>query len=296
MGTTVRLAGYLTVLAVAFAAAWAIGAAAGPVVPASAAASAGAHEHGGHEHGGGAVSDGLAATEGGYSFAPLTSSLTPGEPGEYAFSITGSDGAPVTAFDVEHDERMHLVTVRRDGTGFAHVHPDLGPDGVWRTSLTLPAGGVYRVYADFVPAGGPPLTLGTDLFAPGEFAPVQAPASRMWEVDGYRVQLDGELVPGAPSRVVTSISRAGGPVTDLEPYLGAFGHLVALRQSDLSYLHVHPDGREPAPRDRSGPAVPFTADVPTAGTYRLFLDFKHGGTVRTAEFTVPTREMPQPRR
>jgi uncharacterized protein YfaP (DUF2135 family) len=75
-------------------------------------------------------------------------------------------------------------------------------------------------------------------------------------------------------------------VTDLQPYLGAYGHLVALRSGDLAYLHVHPDG---APRDGTtspGPDVVFHADVPSAGTYHLYLDFKHDGVVRTAAFTV----------
>jgi hypothetical protein len=64
---------------------------------------------------------------------------------------------------------------------------------------------------------------------------------------------------------------------------------VALRRSDLAYLHVHPDAAAPAPTDRTGPAIAFVADVPTPGEYRLYLDFQHAGVVRTAEFTVATR-------
>jgi hypothetical protein len=206
--------------------------------------------------------------------------------GEYAFTVTGSDGAPVTAFDVEHEQLLHLVVVRRDAAGFQHLHPALGPDGVWRVPLTLPAGGIYRVYADFVPTGGPELVLGTDLFAPGDFTPIPFGPSRVAQVDGYQVRLDGDLVPGTSSPVFATVSLDGAPVTDLEPYLGAFGHLVALRRSDLAYLHVHPSAATPAPTDRSGPGVAFVAEVPASGGYRLFLDFRHGGVVRTAEFTV----------
>lgn len=304
MGTAVRLTGYATVLAAVFGAAWGAGSAIGPAMPGPAAgtvAAAGGHGHGGgahgadghgHDDGSGPVSDGLAATAAGYSIVPATTALTPGTAGEYAFTVTGSDGAPVTAFDVAHERRMHLVVVRRDGTGFQHLHPELGPDGVWRTPLELPTGGVYRVFADFVPTGGPALTLGTDLFAPGQFAPVAHTASRVADVDGYQVRLDGRLVAGAPSQVFVTISRGGAPVTDLEPYLGAFGHLVALRTSDLAYLHVHPDAPVPAATDRSGPATAFTVDVPSPGTFRLFLDFKHAGVVRTAAFTVPTAATP----
>lgn len=167
----------------------------------------------------------------------------PGTPAEFAFALIGSDGEPVTAFDVEHDKRLHLIVVRRDATGFQHLHPELGTDGVWRTPLTLPTGGVYRAFADFVPTGGQPLTLGADLFAPGDFTPAQPAPSRVAQVDGYQVTLDGDLTGGEASQLIASVSRAGAPVTDLEPYLGAFGHLVALRGHDLAYLHVHPSGR-----------------------------------------------------
>ena len=61
---------------------------------------------------------------------------------------------------------------------------------------------------------------------------------------------------------------------------------MALRAGDLAYLHVHPAG---APGDGvtpAGPGITFYATAPTAGDYRLYLDFQHDGVVRTAEFTV----------
>ena len=70
------------------------------------------------------------------------------------------------------------------------------------------------------------------------------------------------------------VTRGGKPV-NVEPYLGARGHLVALREGDLAFLHVHPD------RDR----LRFMAEFPSAGRYRLFLQFKTGGRVHTAAFT-----------
>lgn len=121
------------------------------------------------------------------------------------------------------------------------------------------------------------------LAVPGTFTPIDPAPSRVATVDGYEVHLTGELSPGRGSPLVLTVSRDGRPVTDLEPYLGAYGHLVALRGGDLAYLHVHPDG-EPVP----GPEIRFVAEVPSADTYRLFLDFAHAGAVHTAEFTVPT--------
>ena len=306
MKAALRLSGYTAVLALVFAAAWGVGAAVGaPATAPPPAARAASADH--HAAMGGGVADdghahrhdadevdsaGLVATAAGYTFVPKLTTYRPTVPAELAFTVTGSDRRPVTRFDIEHEKQMHLILVRRDSAWFQHLHPTLGPDGVWRVPLTLPVPGVYRVYADFIPTGGPPLVLGTDLFAPGDFDPVAFPPSRVAQVGGYQVRLDGELVPGSPSQVFATVSRDGAAVTDLEPYLGAFGHLVALRQSDLTYLHVHPDAATPAPGDRSGPGIAFTTEVPSAGTYRLFLDFRHAGTVRTAEFTVMTREVP----
>ncbi|WP_435832133.1 hypothetical protein [Amycolatopsis japonica] len=238
--------------------------------------------HGKHGH----EPAGLASTKGGYTLAPTTTTLIPGETAPFTFRILGADGAPVTAYDVEHEKRLHLIVVRRDTAGFQHIHPELGDDGTWSVPLTIADAGVYRVFADFKPSGGEGITLGVDLFAGGDFRPVEYRTSRVAEVDGYQVHLDGELAPGMPSKVTLTVTKDGRAVTDLQPYLGAYGHLVALRGGDLAYLHVHPDGEPGDGRTAAGPEVTFFAGFPTAGTYRLFLDFQHEGKVRTAEFTV----------
>ncbi|MBW0105718.1 hypothetical protein [Pseudonocardia sp. KRD291] len=232
---------------------------------------------------------GLASTKAGYTFAPATTTLTPGKPTELAFRITGPDSKPVTAFDVEHEKRMHLILVRSDTADFQHVHPAMSADGTWRAPVTLAGGGTYRAFADFTPGGGEATTLRADLFAPGAFTPVAPKPNRVATAPGgYQVRLDGDLKPGQASEVTLSVARNGRPVTDLQPYLGAYGHLVALRGGDLGYLHVHPEGVPGDGATTPGPQIRFAAEVPTAGTYRLFLDFRHGSEVRTVQFTVPT--------
>ncbi|MEV6492826.1 hypothetical protein AB0M20_30025 [Actinoplanes sp. NPDC051633] len=86
------------------------------------------------------------------------------------------------------------------------------------------------------------------------------------------------------------MSKDGKPVTDLQPYLGAYGHLVALRHGDLAYLHVHPDGTPGDGRTAAGPGIIFHADVPSAGAYRLYLDFQHAG--RCAPKSSPQSRAP----
>ncbi|MGW5635545.1 hypothetical protein [Streptomyces sp. NPDC003832] len=239
--------------------------------------------------GGGPVAGGLQIAEGGYTLDLRTPTVTARDRADLRFVIRDSGGRAVTAFQREHDKELHLIVASRDLGTYRHLHPTRAADGTWSTPVDLPRAGGYRVFADFTPAkkGAENLTLGADLAAAGPYEPRALPApSATAEVDGYEVRLDGALRPGASNELKLSVSRDGRPVTDLQPYLGAYGHLVALRSGDLAYLHVHPNGEPGDGSTEPGPDVSFTASVPSGGTYRLFLDFKHDGEVRTAAFTV----------
>ncbi|MEV4132822.1 hypothetical protein AB0J72_11740 [Dactylosporangium sp. NPDC049742] len=299
MRTPLKLGAYALGLAAVFAAAVGIGHVAGPAAaPAAhtgtdhAAADAGHQPTGGHDqHQTGtaaALPAGLQVTQDGYRIEPLSTTLSTTGPAPFRFRITGPGGEPVTAYTRSHDKDLHLIVVRRDLAGFQHVHPQRDADGTWSVPLTAGAPGQYRVFADFQPAGHPRgLTLGVDVPAPGDYQPRALPApGRTTTVDGYTVTVDGDLVPGTSSKLTLTVTRDGVAVTDLQPYLGAYGHLVALRDGDLAYLHVHPDGTPGDGRTAAGPRITFYAEVPSDGTYRLFLDFQHGGSVRTAEFTA----------
>ena len=296
MNTTAKLSAYGAVLALIVTGAFTVGTAVGPLAGAApegvghgdthSGTVAEAQQTGNEQAGNGQQPGGLASTVGGYTLSPTDPTLITGPTTPFTFTITGPDGAPVTGFDVEHDKRMHLIVVRRDSSGFQHVHPEMAPDGTWSVPLTVPAAGSYRAFADFTPIGGAATTLGVDLAAAGSYEPVTHAPSRTAQVDGYTVELAGDLVAGQTSPITLTVRRDGAEVTDLQPYLGAYGHLVALREGDLAYLHVHPDGGPGV--SAPGPQVEFAAEVPSAGTYRLFLDFRHGDVVRTAEFTVPT--------
>ena len=230
---------------------------------------------------------GLEVSSNGYTFAPAATTYPAGDSVPFAFRIEGSTGSPITEFGIEHDKELHLIVVSRDLSGYQHVHPVRDEAGTWTVELDLSAPGTYRALADFAPEGAEALTLGIDLQVPGEAQPVEVPTpSRTAEVDGYSVTLDGELQAGGESPLTLSVSKDGQPVTDLQPYLAAYGHLVALRGGDLAYLHVHPEGAPGDGETPAGPDIDFVAHVPSAGTYRLYLDFRHGDVVRTAEFTV----------
>ena len=94
------------------------------------------------------------------------------------------------------------------------------------------------------------------------------------------MRLAGSVAAGEESELRFAVERDGEAVRDLEPYLGAYGHLVAIRATDHAYLHVHPI------EGSTSEEVAFAVDVPSPGAYRLFLDFRHEGVVRTAAFTL----------
>ena len=299
LNTAARAGGFLLALVAVFGLALALGSRVGPV-----GGPAEAHSTSGSPHAGSggdetsssgstgeaslAVPGGLMNSQNGYTLNLLDPQTSAGATRPVAFVISGPDGKPVTRYEREHDKDLHFIAVRRDFTGFQHVHPTLEADGTWRTSLDLTAG-QWRTFADFTVAAGNALTLGADLSVPGDFTPAEPTIEkRSATVDGYRVTLTGELVAGEHSPLTLRVIKNGTPVTDLQPYLGSYGHLVTLRGGDLAYLHVHPDGKPGDGKTTPGPDVSFGAEVPSTGAYHLYLDFKHDGVVRTAQFRLET--------
>ncbi|WGX96646.1 hypothetical protein [Nocardioides sp. L-11A] len=299
MNTPTRLAGFGAVAAGVFGIALLVGQAVGPVAasdtgPPSHDTHAGATDTSGDTGGDPAqgsaeaeteIPGGLMTSQDGYTLTLDRARANPGDAVPVSFTITGPDGTPVTSYDVQHEKQLHLIAVRRDFTGFQHVHPTLD-GGTWSIDLALTPG-TWRLFADFKATDGEALTLGADLAVDGAFeAAPPAPETRTVTVDGYQVTLDGDVEAGAHAKLTLSVSKDGRPVTDLQPYLGAYGHLVALRSGDLAYLHVHPDGEPGDGTTQPGPDIVFHTAVPSAGTYHLYLDFQHDGVVRTAAFAV----------
>jgi hypothetical protein len=221
---------------------------------------------------------GLAVAADGLRVVVDDAALRRGRTERLAFRIVDQRGATVRDFDVEHTKRMHLIVARRDLTGFQHLHPEQAPDGSWVTDVRLPAAGSYRLFADFS-HDGEAQTLATDLRVDGPARLKPLPPARVAAVSdgGYDVRLHaGGARPGRRADLRFTITKDGAPVR-IEPYLGAGGHLVVLREGDLAFLHVHPNAE--------GGGVRFAATFPTAGRYRLFLQFRVEGRVQTVGFT-----------
>lgn len=273
MSTPARLAGFVALAAVVFAVALGVGRWVGPV----------AAEEAGHGHddrtvltpADGAHGDHGEDTSPGLELA-LTENRFDGGGQQLVFTIRDAVGAPVTAYDVQHEKRLHLIAVRRDLVGYRHLHPELDEaTGEWRVDTDLPDG-TYRLYADFLPTGGEAAVAEADIEV-GSKRPTLIPP-----VTDTAVLPDFYVVHAARNgdEVTFHVTRNGEDVTDLEPYLGAYGHLVAIRATSLDYLHAHPEEGGP------GPEVGFHVELTEPGTYALWFDFKHDGEVRTAQVVV----------
>ena len=286
MSAPARIAAFVAGLALLFAAAAVAGGAVDPDVEESSGDHGMASEEEtmeGHETMAAGAVPGLGVSENGYRLVPATMTAASGPRTTYEFSIVDPDGEPLTDFDIEHERKMHLIVVRRDFAGSQHVHPELGADGTWRVELDTSLPGTYRVIADFTSGDGEAMTLATDLSVPGAFEPrpLPMPERTVDAGDGYEVRIDSaEPDAGAATRVAFTVSRNDKAVDGVQPYLGADGHLVVLREGDLAFLHAHPQG-EPG---GSGP-IAFDVDYPSAGAYRMYLQFRQRGDVHTAAFT-----------
>src|SRR4051794_33930821 len=228
MSVAARLAGFAAVLALLFAGAALAGSAVDPH-PGTTKASDEAHGMGAMDAA--QAVRGLAVSDDGLRLELATRTARPGKPFMLSFRIADRDGATVRDFDVEHTKRMHFIVVRRDMTGFQHLHPTQQADGSWTVPVTLRDAGAYRVFADFS-VDDTPRTLADDLTVDGVVRSQELPRpAQSVDVDGLHVTRSGTAF---------TVTRDGAPVA-VEDYLGAKGHLVALREGDLAFLHVHPD-------------------------------------------------------
>lgn len=236
-----------------------------------------------------ASGNGLSDTQGGYRLIAKDATLPSGKQTAYQFTITGPDGKPVTGFALDQTKRMHFYAIRSDLTGFQHIHPTLAADGTWTADLASLAPGSWRTFASFTPdAGsgkGTDFVLSRTLTVPGSATKTSLPApTSTTETDGYTITVKGEPMAGMTHPLTVSVSKDGKPVTDLQPYLDTYAHLTAFHEGDAAFAHLHPTTRVTG--DHGGPDLNFHAELPTSGNWRLFLQFRTGGTLHTAALTL----------
>lgn len=212
--------------------------------------------------------------------------LKPGDSVDLTFRVLDpATGRPVKRFEIVHEKLIHLFLVSENLQFFAHVHPIAQPDGSFRLSVKLPYGGMYRLLADFYPSGSVPQLAAKTLFVSGSCDPVKLePSLTPSKAENLTALL--RLDPEQPlAGFETKLFFTLNPAEGLEPYLGAWGHMLAVSEDLIDLLHMHPflaDG---------GPSVQFNVLFPRPGLYRIWTQFQRKGVVDTVAFTIPVKAL-----
>jgi hypothetical protein len=237
--------------------------------------------------------DATTDTANGYTLKLANAAMDAGVVQPLSFTIGDTSGLTVKQYQVEQTKELHMILVRADLTGYQHLHPVRDANGVWSISIDVANAGRWRMIADFTPikdgSAGARIALGTDISVTGNGTNTELakPAMTATTSDGYKVTVDrAGLTAGAVSKIGFTVTKDGEPVTELVPYLGAFGHLVVIRAETLAYLHVHPTVEATIETSKAGPTVEFNADIPKPGQHALFFQFATKDGLHTAAFTA----------
>jgi hypothetical protein len=223
-----------------------------------------------------------------------------------SFTIRQPSGKPLIAYRRGSGPHtgVHLIVVRRDLGVLIHRHPPIGPGGRIEETIAFPSPGPYRVLVDAYPAGTRNFQLHRDLRVAGAYHPRPLPAFEpVVTREGYRVTLSGprRLHAIEAAFLTATITDPQGRPARFTPWFGALAHAIFFRAGPLDYFHTHVCGATTpgcasflgGARVVGRPTAPGHVRVgvllPVAGDWRLFLQFKTGGHVITAPFTLRVR-------
>lgn len=217
-------------------------------------------------------------------FHDLPTMLNAGRSKEVTFHLE-SNGRRVGNLVPIHEKLMHFILVSDALDEFLHLHPQVQPDGEGRVELSIPQPGLYHVFIDFQSAGQEPGTAHTTLTIAGDERP---PAALTVNSPG-RVQVENldvkiDVIAEKSERTVRIEFQlfdrfSGELVNNLEPYLGAMGHLVVIEAGSKAYVHAHP-----TPNEGVASNVSFSAHLPSSGRYAAWVQFQRGGKILTVPF------------
>ena len=240
-------------------------------------------------------------------------------PGEPSVHITATTSAPVeagTKLDVRlrlekadqsplvyadliemHTQRIHLL-IEEPGLGdYHHEHPvPTDIPGDYTFSFTPRKSSPYRIWADIVPvATGTQELPFVDLPSAGKAGAIADTANRLTaSTGGHRFTLaftQGNSLPPKAGETrpmgITVTDSTGRPVTNLEPVMNAFAHLVGFYDDYRTLVHLHPTGGDVLnPEARGGPTLGFILFPPKAGFIRLYCQVSIGGRMLFAPFNL----------
>lgn len=202
--------------------------------------------------------------------------------------IKDESDKPIQSFETVHEKKMHLFIVSKDLSYFSHIHPEYKGNGEFDITTTFPAGGDYKLIAEVTPKGGVDSSIESHWQKVSGEVPAEKPITPDKEltktVDGKKVTLSFDHLAAEKTLHMTfsiADAKSGEPIKDLQPYLGALGHTVAISADAEKYLHIHPMTIQ-----GSGPNVTFMTIFPEKGIYKIWGQFQHEGEVFTVPFVV----------
>src|SRR5579872_3430175 len=201
---------------------------------------------------------------------------------------------PVKHFQIIHEKPIHLFIVSQDLQYFAHVHPELGADGVFRLDTRLPKPGTYKLLADFYPEGGTPQLISDVVTTAGYkgslIDSVAKPEPDLAAKHSQNLDVELFLDPEQPlAGKKTMLFFRLSPAEGIEPYLGAWAHLLAASDDLVDTIHDHPIYFSKAPDGR--PQVQFNLFFPRQAMYRVWVQIQRQGKVNTFQFTIPVSSL-----
>jgi hypothetical protein len=160
--------------------------------------------------------------------------------------------------------------------------------GVFTVPVTFTQGGSFQLIADFVPKGQSDTVQMHTVSVKGNTpAPVSlTPDKKLVKtVNGNQVSLKIDSQLKANQETMLNFyfedAQTKQPIQDLQPYLGAVGHVVILNQDATKYLHVHPmDERV------KGSNAMFHTTFPSPGIYKIWGEFQRSNKVFIVPFVV----------
>lgn len=211
-----------------------------------------------------------------------------GKPSLLSIAFKDGKGAAIEDYVINNEKLLHLIVVSEDLQQFQHVHPVYKDGGVFELSVTFPAAGKYKLYADFMPKGMNELTRIAEARVSGkETAPSILKKSETLTalIGGMKVELSF-AEPIAPQKQMSMTytftdERTGEKVEDLELYLGAVGHVVAIDQSTEQFIHIHPLNWA-----SKGPQAVFGVSFPASGLYKMWGQFQRHGETFVVPFVI----------
>ena len=203
---------------------------------------------------------------------------TAGVPIDLRLMLHDASGEMIEKFEPTHEKLAHLIIVRDGLDEFAHLHPKVDARGGMTQTHTFPTPGTYHVFLDYKAAGQSPATARTRLVVDGAApeAPKlvsDVPGTIQGDVIQARVSMRGAK-SGAQIVTFEVEELDGSPITDLEPYLGAMGHLVVISADASQYVHAHPLEQRVA-----SDGVEFEVHFSRPGLYKAWGQFQRDGMV-----------------